>query len=268
MGKLTARSAASLAKRKGRWGDGDALYLRVLEPGKRVYWTYKYQIKKVEREKSIGSYFSMTLAEARDRHLELRAMVARGVDPLAGKHGGKGAVVASGVPTFGAAALKHIEAHQGAWKSSKHERQYSSTLRTYAAAIWDMPVSEVDTTAIVKLLEPVWTRATASTRARTRDPVSGEGEGLRRSRSVRLRRVRHAEAIDSKSQIGRVRANSHPSGSLRIGGFDRKPCPSRWSPYRRKQSWSSRLRHRLVVRASRGSFTLAQTAGQCSWPNF
>ena len=34
-GKLTARSADSLAKRKGRWLDGGGLFLRVLDPGTR-----------------------------------------------------------------------------------------------------------------------------------------------------------------------------------------------------------------------------------------
>ena len=34
-GKLTARSAESLAKRKGRWLDGDGLFLRSLDPGSR-----------------------------------------------------------------------------------------------------------------------------------------------------------------------------------------------------------------------------------------
>jgi hypothetical protein len=38
-GKLTARSVESLAKRRGRFLDGDGLFLRVLDPGKRIYWT-------------------------------------------------------------------------------------------------------------------------------------------------------------------------------------------------------------------------------------
>ena len=37
-GKLTARSVESLAKKKGRYLDGHGLFLRVLDPGRRVYW--------------------------------------------------------------------------------------------------------------------------------------------------------------------------------------------------------------------------------------
>ena len=43
-GKLTARTVESRAKRKGRYSDGDGLFLRVLDPGKRVYWTYRYTL--------------------------------------------------------------------------------------------------------------------------------------------------------------------------------------------------------------------------------
>jgi hypothetical protein len=41
-GKLTARGIESLSRRRGRYGDGDGLFLRVLDPDRRVYWTYRY----------------------------------------------------------------------------------------------------------------------------------------------------------------------------------------------------------------------------------
>jgi hypothetical protein len=50
-GKLTARSAESLVKRKGRWLDGGGLFLRVLDPGKRVYWVYRYRLGNRERSR-------------------------------------------------------------------------------------------------------------------------------------------------------------------------------------------------------------------------
>ena len=70
-GKLTARTVDSRAKRKGRYSDGDGLFLRVLDPGKRVYWTYRFTLGK-EREMSIGPYPELSLADARQKHAELR----------------------------------------------------------------------------------------------------------------------------------------------------------------------------------------------------
>src|ERR1700722_7296341 len=64
-GKLTARSVESFAKRKGRFLDQEGLFLRVLEPGKRVYWVYRYTLDGKEREKSVGAYPAVSLGDAR-----------------------------------------------------------------------------------------------------------------------------------------------------------------------------------------------------------
>ena len=51
-GKLTARSLESRAKRKGRYSDGDGLFLRVMDPGRKAYWVYRYTISGKERERA------------------------------------------------------------------------------------------------------------------------------------------------------------------------------------------------------------------------
>jgi hypothetical protein len=106
-GKLTARGVESLAKRKGRWLDGAGLFLRVLDPGKRVYWTYRFRLNGVDREMSVGAYPAMTLAEARIRHADLRATVLRGIDPLGGRRNAK-TPTPTGTPTFGEVADRYL----------------------------------------------------------------------------------------------------------------------------------------------------------------
>jgi Arm DNA-binding domain len=81
-GKLTARSAESLAKTRGRYLDGHGLFLRVLDPGRRVYWVYRFTTDGREREKSVGAYPEMSLAQARIKHAELRAQVLAGTDVI------------------------------------------------------------------------------------------------------------------------------------------------------------------------------------------
>ena len=82
MGKLTTRSVDGFAKRKGRYSDGDGLFLRVLDPGQRVYWTYRYVIGGKERETSLGAFPEIKLEQARIKHAELRADVLKKIDPL------------------------------------------------------------------------------------------------------------------------------------------------------------------------------------------
>jgi integrase len=153
-GKLTARSAESLAKRKGRWLDGGGLFLRVLEPGHKVYWTYRYRLNGKDRETSVGAFPAMSLALARIRHAELRALVVKGVDPIA-KRNGK-AATPSGAPTFGQCADRYIATHEGGWKNGKHHQQWVMTLTKYCAPIRDLPVDQIDAKAVLRVLEPKW----------------------------------------------------------------------------------------------------------------
>jgi hypothetical protein len=159
-GKLTARSAESLAKRKGRWLDGGGLFLRVLDPGHKVYWTYRYRLNGKDREMSVGSYPAMSLALARIRHAELRAEVLKGVDPVGDRRKGKATTsTPSGKPTFGWMADRYIAAHEGGWKNAKHHQQWVMTLPNYCAPIRDLPVDQVDAKAVLQVLEPKWNEA-------------------------------------------------------------------------------------------------------------
>ena len=166
MGKLTARGVDSLARRKGRYGDGDGLFLRVLDPGRRVYWVYRYRANGRERETSLGAYPTVTLADARAKHIDMRKLVKDKVDPVGDR---RKAMVAppSGKPTFGQCADAYIRAHESGWRSAKHARQWSSTLTTHAASIRDVAVDQVDANAVRRLLEPIWNR-TPETASRLR----------------------------------------------------------------------------------------------------
>ena len=166
MGKLTARGVDSLVRRKGRYGDGDGLFLRVLDPGRRVYWVYRYRANGRERETSLGAYPTVTLADARAKHIDMRKLVKDKVDPVGDR---RKAMVAppSGKPTFGQCADAYIRAHESGWRSAKHARQWSSTLTTHAASIRDVAVDQVDANAVRRLLEPIWNR-TPETASRLR----------------------------------------------------------------------------------------------------
>ena len=168
MGKLTARGVDSLARRKGRYGDGDGLFLRVLDPGRRVYWVYRYRIAGKERETSLGAFSDLSLADARAKHAALRkAVVTDRVDPLDEKRDAKAVVAKAGTPTFGQCADAYIRGHEGSWKNRKHRQQWSQTLTSHAASIRDTPVDRVDANAVRGVLEPIW-NTTPETASRLR----------------------------------------------------------------------------------------------------
>jgi hypothetical protein len=84
MSKLTLRAFPSASKRVGRHADGQGLFLRVLDPERRI-WTYRFRLAGKETELSLGAYPKISLDEARRLRAVARAEVLKGVDPRAEK---------------------------------------------------------------------------------------------------------------------------------------------------------------------------------------
>ncbi|HZZ21620.1 MAG TPA: integrase arm-type DNA-binding domain-containing protein [Roseiarcus sp.] len=157
-GKLTARGAESLAKRRGRYGDGNGLFLRVLDPGKRVYWVYRFTLQGREREMSLGSFPTVSLADARTKHAQLAASVANKIDPLGDRRSAK-AFAPTGTPTFGSVADDYLERQEKRGllgKNSKHRQQWRSTLTKLPAWFRDLPVTDIGPQQVFDALDPIW----------------------------------------------------------------------------------------------------------------
>jgi integrase len=156
--KLTARGVESRSRTKGRYGDGDGLFLRVMDPGRRVYWVYRYRVHGVERETSLGAYPEVSLADARAKHAAMRkTVVTDKVDPLAGRRNAKAALNAqSGKPTFGEVADRYLAVHETSWRNPKHQRQWRMTLTEYCESLRSKPVDQIVTDDVLGVLEPIW----------------------------------------------------------------------------------------------------------------
>jgi integrase len=167
MGKLTNASCKAKIKTPGRFADGGGLFLRV-HLGERASWVYRYRFGGKEREKSLGKWPDMSLADARDCHAAERDKVRnQKIDPLAER---KSTPDGRAVPTFGQAADAYLDAHQGGWKNAGHRQQWRQTLAEYCAPIRNLPVDQIDTTAVLSVLQPLW-RATPTTGSRLRGRI-------------------------------------------------------------------------------------------------
>lgn len=60
--------------------DGGGLILEVMPTGSKA-WRYKYHFEGKREKVTLGSYPAMTIRQARDRHAELRALLASGTSP-------------------------------------------------------------------------------------------------------------------------------------------------------------------------------------------
>jgi integrase len=181
-GKLTARSVESLAKRKGRYSDGDGLFLRVMEPGKKGYWVYRFTLNGIEREKSVGGYPAMSLAEARSKHADLRATVLRGIDPMGDQRKVHAApMTPSGAQSFGEVADAYVERQERRGqlgRNPKHRRQWRQTLASLPAWFRDLPVDQIGPQQVFDALDPIWTR-TPETGSRLRGRMAAVWDSAR-----------------------------------------------------------------------------------------
>jgi integrase len=171
MPKLTQIALRSLVKKPGRHSDGQGLFFRVLDANK-AYFVFRYRVNGRERETSLGAFPELGLAEARERHADMRKRVrVDKVDPIAQKRAAKTVQpVTAAKPTFGQCADQFVETHRTGWRNGKHAWQWSQTLTIHAASIRDMPVDEVKTADILAVLRPIWTR-TPETGSRLRGRI-------------------------------------------------------------------------------------------------
>src|SRR5271166_2348879 len=178
--KLTKSNLTRLAKELGRHPVADApgMFLRVIDPGTKVYWTHRFRFAGRESEPSLGPYPESGLAEALAKHAAQRASILAGTDPQAAKRARRAAVAetpARPTPTFGEMSDLYIETHEGSWRNPKHRQQWRNTMRDYCAPLRDRRVDRIDTQAVLGILRPIWTKIpdTASRVGRGRHNYAG-----------------------------------------------------------------------------------------------
>jgi integrase len=161
MRSLTVKEVAAITK-PGTHRVSKNLYLQVGPTGTKA-WLFRYMRNGSPHGMGLGSLELVTLAEARDKALLCRKLLLDGLDPLEERRTKRTQAlltVASQI-TFRDCATRYIDAHALGWRNGKHCQQWRNTLKTYAdPVIGDLPVADVDTTLVLRIIEPIWTTKT------------------------------------------------------------------------------------------------------------
>jgi integrase len=159
--------------------DGGGLYLRVKpnEAGDGINrsWLYRYRMPKPDgkpagklRDHGLGALPDITLSKARELAARCRQQRRDGLDPIETK---KARSVPAVLMTFDEAAARFIESREDTWRNAKHGEQWRRTLNDFASpVIGKVPVRDVDTTLVTRVLEPIW-RSVPETANRVRARV-------------------------------------------------------------------------------------------------
>ncbi|APG06979.1 hypothetical protein BKD09_01435 [Bradyrhizobium japonicum] len=179
-GKLTAKKVEHLLVR-GLYPDGGGLYLQVAKGGSKS-WLFRFKVDGRTRWHGLGSAKDVSLEKARDKATDARRLRIDGHDPIEAKRAAKTAarVEAAKSITFGTAAKRFIQINRPGWKNGKHADQWQMTLlgtdpngkpakNDYCKGIRDLPIGAIDTTLVLRIIEPIWaTKTETASRIRSR----------------------------------------------------------------------------------------------------
>lgn len=147
------------------------LAINVTKSGSRS-WILRYQVGGKRRDKGLGGYPDVTLAQAKEAARAARAKIAHGIDPIEDGRALRSQLIASQVSaiTFSQAAKQYIDTHEDSWRNAKHTQQWRNTIQTYAdPVIGRVLIRDVDLPQILKVLEPIWrTKTETASRLRGR----------------------------------------------------------------------------------------------------
>lgn len=168
--RLTAKGVEK-RREPGYYADGGNLWLQVSPAGTKS-WIFRFTLNGRSREMGLGSLNAVSLAKAREKAADCRALLADGIDPIDARDGQRSqeALARARQRSFEKCAEAYVKAHRAKWRNKKHAAQWTNTLETYCGpVIGALPVADVDTGLVLRCLEPIWTeKHETATRLRQR----------------------------------------------------------------------------------------------------
>ncbi|RKF14184.1 site-specific integrase [Roseovarius spongiae] len=172
--ELKALEVKRLSK-PGRHAVGGAppgLSLSISQSGGKS-WIFRVTIGDERRHIGLGSYPTVSLAQARELAIEEARKIKSGIDPVAARIEERNARASKKRQriTFAKAFDRFHETKiEGEKQNAKHIKQWRSTLVTYAfPVIGDKPISAITMEDVLEVLQPIWqTKNETASRVRQR----------------------------------------------------------------------------------------------------
>lgn len=157
MSKLTdiAVKSAKPGKSIRKLSDGSGLAL-LIHPNGSKYWTYRYRYLGKEKSLALGIYPEVTLAEARDKLIDARKLLAEGQDPSEARRAGKRQALISADNNFEVIAREWMAAKSPAWTSRYTEFLNSRLEKDLFPKLGSRPIKDItapELLSVVRLIE-------------------------------------------------------------------------------------------------------------------
>jgi integrase len=230
-----------------RGGGVRGLYL-VIKSKFSANWSLRYQLRGTAHWMGLGSALpdGVSLADARTKAIAARDQLRGKLDPLQARRAEQAAAQIAALKqlTFAEASAQFIAQNEAAWKNARHRQQWHQTLATYARPINNLPVDQIDTPLVLRVIEPIWQTKTA-TASRLRGRIESVLDW------AKARGYRQGDNPASWSVIGNVLPN-HKTFA--------KPVHHRALPYADVPAFIAKLRTHKAVAAQALLFTILTAA--------
>jgi integrase len=188
----------------------ESLYLVVGQGGRPKRWAFRFTKPSTGKvtEKGLGSCELLSLADARDKVLEYRKLVAKGGDPV------ESAVAQNYATAFSVVAAEYLDIQARRFRNPGSTKNARTLLLTHAVALGEQPIADIGTTHIDAALRPLWLKAPEQARravaavlrvlkyAKAKGLTTTSAADIREDMSHLLPRVngtkRHFTALDYK----------------------------------------------------------------------
>ena len=121
------------------------------------YWILRFTFQGQRCNMSLGGYPEIGLKLARERAVEARNLLNKGLNPIKEKNDSKAQKHKPKSPIFRDYALAYIETKRPEWRNPKHADQWVSTVERFAFPyIGNLRLDEIQTEHILALLNPIW----------------------------------------------------------------------------------------------------------------
>jgi integrase len=143
-----------------------------VKPNLTKYWIFRYTYKGKQHNISLGSFPTLSIAEARIKAQLARDEISKGTNPVAAKNAAKAQRETQEAKkiTFKDFAASCIQTKRAEWSNQKHGDQWVYTLEEYAyPVIGNKALDEIVMEDILEVLEPIWaTKTETASRLRGR----------------------------------------------------------------------------------------------------
>ena len=167
--KLTAIAIKNA--KPGKHSDGEGMYLLVTKSGQK-YWRFDYRFLGKYKTLALGVYPDTSLAMARSKRAEARTLLASDQDPSVVKRKAKTAAKHKHDNTFQLVAEKWLETTASQRKANTDAKLKSWLKRDVMPQLGLLPVSEIKTTDVLRVLRKMEVRGVYDSVLRVKQIIS------------------------------------------------------------------------------------------------